>query len=127
MLPLAHAPAWIVASVLLVAAVVYASLVPSAPVADVGNLDKAAHALAYAALATWFGGLFPRARYGRVGLALCGLGLGLEILQQAMGWGRSGDPYDMAANVAGIAAGLLLGLWFTGGWALRFEAWLGRR
>jgi len=126
MLPLAHVRAWIAASVLLVAAVVYASLLPSVPVPDVVNSDKAAHFLAYAALATWFGGLVPRSRYGWVALALCGLGLGLEILQQAMGLGRSGDPYDLAANLAGVFAGLLLGLRRTGDWAVRFEAWLAR-
>jgi len=111
MLPLAHARAWIAASTLLVAAVVYASLGPSVPAPDVDNFDKFGHLVAYAALAAWFGGL----------------GLGLEVLQHTMGRGRVGDPYDMAANLAGVVAGLLLGLRLTGGWAAGFEAWLARR
>jgi VanZ family protein len=125
-LPLVHARAWIAASTLLVAALVYASLGPPVPAPEVDNFDKLGHFLAYATLAAWFGGLFPRSRYAWVALALCGLGLALEILQQQMGRGRSGDPYDMAANAAGVVAGLLLGLGYTGGWAVRIEAWLGR-
>jgi VanZ family protein len=126
MLPLSHVRAWVAASVLLVAAVVVASLDPSVSLPSVENVDKFAHALAYAVLALWFGGLYPRARYLRVALALCALGLGLEILQHLMGRGRTGDPYDMAANLAGIVIGLLLGAWRTGGWAARLEAWLAR-
>jgi hypothetical protein len=60
-LPLTQAPAWLAASVLLVAAVIVASLVPGDTGPDVGNLDKLGHFLAYAALATWFGGLFANA------------------------------------------------------------------
>ena len=126
MLPLVHARVWIAASAMLVAAVVYASLGPPVPAPDVDDFDKLGHLLAYATLAAWFGGLFPRSRYLHVGLALCGLGLALELLQQSMGQGRVGDPWDMAANVAGVVAGLLLGLWRTGGWAARIEAWLAR-
>jgi VanZ family protein len=126
MLPLSHVRAWVAASVLLVAAVVVASLGPALPGPGLDNVDKLEHVFAYAVLATWFGGLYPRARYLRVALALCALGLGLEILQHLMGRGRTGDPYDMAANLAGIVIGLLLGAWRTGGWAARLEAWLAR-
>jgi hypothetical protein len=38
--------------------------------------------------------------------------------------GRMGDPYDMAANTAGVAAGLLLAVAATGGWAQKVERWL---
>ena len=126
-LPLAHARVWIAASTLLVVALVYASLGPSVPAPAVDNSDKLGHFLAYATLAAWFGGLLPRSRYGWIALALGGLGLALEILQHTMGRGRVGDPYDMAANLAGVVAGLLLGLRLTGGWAVGFEAWLARR
>jgi len=125
-LPLAHARVWIAASVLMVAALVHASLAPMVPVPDVRNVDKLGHVLAYGTLAAWFGGLYPRSRYGWIALALGGLGLALEVLQHAMGRGRQGDPWDMAANLAGVGAGLMLGLWRTGGWAARVEAWLAR-
>ena len=47
-------------------------------------------------------------------------------LQFAMHRGRMGDPWDMAANLLGIAAGVTLAVTRTGGWAPRVEAWLGR-
>jgi VanZ family protein len=126
-LPLSHAKAWRVASIVLVAAVVYASLRPVGPGPDLGHLDKLGHFLAYAVLGAWFGGLAPRNGYGRVALALAVLGLVLEVLQQVMGLGRTGDPNDMVANLAGIAAGLVLAWRRVGGWVLGVEAWLDRR
>jgi VanZ family protein len=123
-LPLTHAPAWLAASALLVAAVIVASLLPGGTGPDVGNLDKLGHFLAYAALAAWFGGIFARGWYGHVAIALALLGIGLELLQAFVAHNRSGDPNDVAANVTGIGAGLALAWWRTGGWALRMEAWL---
>jgi hypothetical protein len=35
-----------------------------------------------------------------------------------------GDPLDMAANTAGVAAGVSLALLLTGGWAQKIESWL---
>ena len=127
MLPLNHAPAWITASVLLVAAVLYASLAPLELPPAPSHFDKVEHALAYACLTLWFTGLVARHRYGRVAVALAALGLAIEILQQSMPFGRQGDPWDMAANLAGIGAGLAVARWTTGGWAPRIEAWLKRR
>jgi hypothetical protein len=126
MLPLAHAPAWLAGSVLLVAALIVASLLPGDSGPDVGNLDKVGHGLAYALLAAWFGGLVARRWYWRVAVGLALLGIGLEVLQDLVATNRTGDPNDVAANVAGIGAGLALSLWRTGGWALRMEAWLKR-
>ena len=71
MLPLVHAPAWIVASVLLVLAVLYVSLAPlSMPVELPTHFDKVEHAAAYVFLAVWFTGLVARPRYWRVAVAL---------------------------------------------------------
>jgi len=126
MLPLAHAPAWLAASVLLVAAVIVVSMVPGNSGPDIGNLDKVGHFFAYAVLATWFGGLFARRWYWGVAIALALLGIGLEVLQALVAHNRSGDPNDVVANVTGVGAGLALAWWRTGGWALRMEAWLKR-
>lgn len=126
MLPLIHAPAWLAASVLLVAAIIVASLVPGDAGPNVGNLDKLGHFLAYAALATWFGGLFARRWYWGLATGLALLGIGLEVLQELVARNRSGDPNDVVANLAGMVAGLVLAWWRTGGWALRIEAWLKR-
>ena len=126
MLPLAHASAWLAASVLVVVAVIVASLVPGSQGPDTGQLDKLGHFLAYAGLAVWFGGLLVRGRYWTVALGLALLGIGLEGLQELVASNRTGDPRDVVANVTGIAAGLALSGWRTGGWALRMEAWLKR-
>ena len=127
MLPLANAPAWIVASVLLIVGVLYVSLAPLAVPADLPtNFDKIEHAVAYVFLALWFTGLVARPRYWLVVVALVILGLAIEFLQAAMPFGRQGDPWDVVANVAGSGIGILLARRLTGGWALRAEAWLSR-
>jgi VanZ family protein len=126
MLPLAHARAWLAASVLVVAAVVVASLAPGSQGSNTGQLDKLGHFLAYAALAAWFGGLVARGRYWAVARGRALLGIGLEVLQEAVALNRTGDPRDVVANVIGVAAGLALSWWRMGGWALRMEAWLKR-
>jgi VanZ family protein len=126
MLPLVYTPAWLAASVLLVVAVIYGSLGTDSSLPSPGEFDKLAHFGAYLFLAVWFTGLVPRAQYWKVVLALVGLGLAMEVLQQLMQRGRYGDPFDMAANALGVAAGLSLALWLTGGWARWVEAWLAR-
>ena len=126
MLPLAHVRAWFASSVLVVAVVIVASLVPGSTGPDTGQLDKLGHFLAYAALAAWFGGIFARGSYVAIALGLTLLGIGLEVLQERLATNRTGDPIDVAANVAGVLAGLALSWWRTGGWALRMEAWLER-
>jgi VanZ family protein len=126
-LPLAHAPAWIVASVLLVVTVLYLSLAPLNVPADLPtHFDKIEHAAAYVFLAVWFTGLVARPRYWRVVVALAVLGLVIEFLQASMPFGRQGDPWDVLANVTGIGIGLALARWVTRGWALKAEAWLNR-
>ena len=127
MLPLAHAPAWIVASVLLVVTVLYLSLAPmNVPAELPTHFDKIEHAAAYVFLVVWFTGLVARPRYWRVAVALAVLGLMIEFLQAAMRFGRQGDPWDVLANVTGIGIGLALARSVTGGWALKAEAWLNR-
>ena len=126
-LPLAHTRAWIAASVLLLAAVVYFSLAPLGPKVPMPeNFDKLEHALAYTCLAVWFTGLLARGHYWKIVVALAALGLLIEILQHVMAMGRVADPWDMAANGVGIVVGVALAALSTGGWALRVEAWLNR-
>jgi VanZ family protein len=129
MLPLLRRKAWLAASTVLVLLVVAASLAPSGavPMPPVSGFDKVEHFVAYAVLAAWFAGLYPRTCYPRIALGLALLGFVIEVLQQFMGLGREGDPRDMLADLAGIAAGLWFGAVAAGGWALRLESWLARR
>ena len=126
MLRLAHAPAWIAASLLLLALVVWASLMPGPDVPGPPNFDKLEHTSTYALLAVWFTGLVPRNRYAAIAAALVGFGVLMEFLQQGMQLGRQADVVDVAANAVGIGAGIVIAVWRTGGWAPKVEAWLSR-
>jgi VanZ family protein len=124
MLNLRYRSRWIAASVALVLIVVWGSLQSAFGGPAVHGFDKVEHFGTYLFLAAWFTGLFPRPHWWWIVLGLLGLGLAMEIGQYLMRAGRMGDPYDMAANTAGVAAGLLLAALLTGGWAQRVESWL---
>jgi VanZ family protein len=126
MLPLAHARRWAVASVLLVAFVVWGSLKPGIESPPIGYLDKIEHFSVYALLAVWFTGLVARGHYWKVAIALATFGVAMELLQTGMQLGRQGDVWDEVANVTGVGAGLALARFRTGGWALGVERWLTR-
>ena len=92
------------------AVILYLSLAPSDALPSVSLWDKAEHALAYAALTVAWGLAFP----ARIWLAAAGVfafGIAVELLQAAMHFGRVGHLYDVAANLFGIAAGLLAMGW----------------
>jgi VanZ family protein len=127
MIPLRYQRLWVAMSVALVGAIVYSSLAPSLALPTPAGFDKIEHFTAYCGLALWFTGLYPRARYWQVVAGLLALGLAVEIAQGAMHLGRSAEALDMLANAVGVAAGLLLALVLTGGWAQRIESWLGGR
>ena len=100
----------------LVAAVVVVCLLPSRNLPSTGISDKLEHALAFAALALWFGGLAARRDHLFVLLALVALGGGIEIAQGLMGLGRMADVRDLLADLLGAVAGLLLALTPLGRW-----------
>jgi VanZ family protein len=127
MIPLRYRRLWVAMSVALVGVIVYTSLAPSLALPTPDGFDKVEHFTAYFGLALWFTGLYPRARYWQVVTGLLALGLAVEIAQGAMRLGRSAEVLDMAANAAGVVAGLLLALALTGGWAQRVESWLSSR
>ena len=126
MLSLRHRWFWIAASAVLVATVVVGSLQNMFATGVVHGFDKVEHFGTYMFLAVWFTGLYRRPRYWMIAAGLLALGLSMEIAQFMMQAGRVGDPYDMAANTGGVAAGLALACFATGGWAERLEAWLAR-
>ena len=134
MLPLRYAPHWRIASILLLLAVLFATLAPAAWLWSgrvelaswVANLDKWAHFVAFVVLTVWFSGLYRRRSYWRIAAGLATFGLLIEICQRLVGY-RSADGYDFAADVAGIALGLVIALAGVGGWGLRIESWLDAR
>jgi VanZ family protein len=124
MLKLHYRPFWITASVVLVLGVVWGSLQTSLGGEVPQGFDKVEHFSTYMFLAVWFTGIFARPRWWTVVIALLVLGASMEAGQYMMRAGRTADVYDMAANTAGVAAGLLLAALLTGGWAQRIESWL---
>lgn len=123
MLPVRHPRSWLVIGWVLILLSFYFSLMPAASLPDVGVSDKMEHAAAYALLALWFAGLYPRSRYIVIGGALFAMGVIIEIAQGAMHVGRQADVKDVIANTIGIVAGLLLAALWLGGWAERIDGW----
>jgi VanZ family protein len=124
MLNLRYRPFWIAASAVLVLGVVWGSLQTVLGGEVPQGFDKVEHFGTYLFLAVWFTGLIARKRWWLVAVTLLMLGAAMEAGQYLMQAGRTADVYDMAANTAGIAAGLTLAALLTGGWAQRVESWL---
>lgn len=87
------------------ATIVWLSLTPTTALPSVNMWDKFQHAGAYCGLAL-LGAWSFRARSWRLAAGLFALGVGVEIAQSTMGWGRQGDVLDALANSVGIALGL---------------------
>ena len=100
---------WLSIGWLLIAFVVYLSLVPHLPMQiNVIAGDKLEHAFAYATLMLWFLQLYSASRRPFIALSLIGMGILLEILQ---GFTPDRDPdyLDAVANTAGVLLAWLLG------------------
>lgn len=121
---LRHPYFWLILGWVFVIAAIIASLVPNKELPQVGISDKWEHSIGYALLTVWFTGIYPRASYVRIGLAMFAMGVSIEIAQGLMGLGRTADPRDVFANSMGIAGGLLVATIGLGGWAQRIESWL---
>jgi VanZ family protein len=128
MLPLRYALRWQTASAVLLLLVLTSALMPAIWFwpdrmrlgATLEDLDKWAHALAFALLAVWFAGQYRRAAYWRIAVGLVGFGVLIEICQRAVGY-RSAEWLDIGADIAGVVIGLMIGLAGAGGWSQRFE------
>jgi VanZ family protein len=128
MLPLRYALRWQAASAVLLLLVLTSALMPAIWFwpdrvrlgATLEDLDKWAHALAFALLAVWFAGQYRRAAYWRIAVGLVGFGVLIEICQRAVGY-RSAEWLDIGADIAGVVIGLMIGLAGAGGWSQRFE------
>lgn len=105
---------------LLVLVVVLGSLLPGPAVSAVTFNDKLQHAGVYCVLTLWFTGFYRRPLYPWIGVVLFGLGVALDLLQ-GLTKTRSLEWLDVSANLAGIVVGLVLAVWFLGGWCQRVE------
>jgi VanZ family protein len=122
LLPLRYPRFWLAAGWSLIMLATLASLLPTQKLPNIGTSDKVGHMAAYAALALWFSGIYPKSRYALIAAGLFVLGLAIEWAQGTMDLGRHADVRDMVANISGIAAGLVAALLGLGGWAQRIEA-----
>jgi len=87
------------------------SLISNPPIPDVPDGDKIGHALAYALLAAWAVWIFPERRTQvRAVLALCLLGVVIEVMQGTLTTYRSMDWHDALADFAGVIVGAWLSL-----------------
>ena len=114
---------WLTLGWLLVAGATLGSLLPGEQVPMPRGYDKWLHAGTYFLLMVWFAGIYRAGRYAYVAGALALLGLALEFGQRLVAT-RAFEAIDLAANLIGIGAGLLLALAFLGGWCQRVEGWL---
>lgn len=102
-------PLWYWLGALMLAVVVYLSLMPSPPQLDISAGDKLQHLAAYSALGYWFG-MLALQNWRRLCLVAGGLivlGIALEFIQGMTGY-RTFDVGDMLANAIGVVAGLTL-------------------
>ena len=91
------------------ASVLAASLAPQATLPSADVSDKVEHFVAYAGLALLGAWAFTR-RLRRVTVGLIIGGVGVEVLQATMPFGRQGDVVDALANSLGVALGMGLAL-----------------
>ncbi|MDO9432480.1 MAG: VanZ family protein [Phenylobacterium sp.] len=91
-----------------VTVILYLTLAPNQDVPGSGMIwDKAAHSIAYGLL-TLVGLFMSTHRRWMVVAAVWSLGIGVEIAQGLMGFGRQGDWRDALANTIGIVLAYVL-------------------
>ncbi len=132
MLPLRYSQRWRIGGIILLGLVLAATLLPvfgfwpRSAIRMIGSVDKWIHAFMFLFLTVWYSGQYARPDYWRIGIGLVAFGGVIELIQRSLPF-RSGDPADMAANVAGIVLGFALAFAGVGGWSMRVEQWLEAR
>ena len=128
MLPLQHAGLWRFLSLMILLAVLAATVSPglwfdskTKALIWFENTDKWLHGLTFLFLAVWFGGLWERRAYWRIAIGLMLFGFVVEGCQLLVSY-RTADWLDIVANAAGIIVGLTAATAGLGGWGLWVEA-----
>jgi glycopeptide antibiotics resistance protein len=118
---------WLGGGGLLIGYVLYMTLTPAGGFSAALALDdKLAHFLAFAALMTWFCGVFKMSVTARVALALLGLGLTIELLQGQLTY-RTAEVADIFADGMGILLGWGISKGGADQWTRLIESWLPSR
>jgi len=101
---------WTILGVILVATVVYMSLIPLSPpkVFIFQESDKIMHFSAYAVMMIWFGQIYLKKSVSlSIASGLIILGMVLEILQGLSGY-RTFEYLDIMANILGVVFGFFI-------------------
>jgi VanZ family protein len=117
--------AWLALGWLMAGAICVGSLSPGLPSAAGAVSDKVLHFTAYAGLAFVFTGALGRQRWLLLGVALFLFGATIELAQEYLTVSRAGEWGDVAANTAGILAGLLAAALVPGNWCRQVEVVVG--
>ena len=94
--------------------IVAACTVPGNQVPEVELRLVSPDKLVHVGMFLLFGWLWVRAAPSRAGAVVAGgvaLAVGIEVWQAALPINRFGDPYDVVADLVGLAIGVALGLW----------------
>lgn len=132
MLPLRYSRRWRIGGIILLGLVLAATILPvfsiwpRQTINTIAAIDKWIHAFMFLFLTVWYSGQYARPDYWRIGIGLAFFGGIIELIQRTLPF-RSGDPADMAANIAGIVVGFALAFAGVGGWSVRVEQWLEAR
>lgn len=106
--PLRHFWLWRAIGRALILLSLIIALVPAPQViGSVAFGDKIGHALAFALLMLWYAQLYGGRSRNLCAIGLVLFGAGIEVLQTLVPY-RSGDLWDLLADAAGVALGLLL-------------------
>ena len=128
MLPLRHEKRWRLAGIVLLLAVLVATITPTLWLPSSTKIllaDKWLHLLTFTFLSLWFTGQYARRSYMRLVVGLTAFGVLIEVGQGMISY-RSAEWLDLVADIAGIGIGLCIAIAGLGGWSLRFEQWLER-
>ncbi|MEY3464666.1 MAG: VanZ family protein [Steroidobacteraceae bacterium] len=115
---------WFLIGSVLIAVTLYFALKPGGPPAGFPYADKVYHASAFFLLSAWFAGLFERRAYLWLAAAMLVLGIGIEIAQYLMPYGRTAEVGDVLADAVGMVLGLLLAVLLRDSLFARIEKWL---
>ena len=101
---------WLAVGWMMVAAIVWLSLMPAPPKLDFEQGDKVGHFLGYGLVMFWFSQLYSNTRT-RVtyGAGFITMGVALELAQGALGY-RTYEEFDMFANALGVLIGWAVAL-----------------